>query len=280
MVSRAQNKVIKEVLMCKPLHFSISYIINPWMKVGSEDKNLAKIQWQKLYQTYVDLGIKVNIVDQKSHVPDMVFATDQGIVRGKKVVMSNFRFKERRAERKPYSQWFKKNGFDLEYIPDRAHFEGNGECLFFGPLRREASQKLLIGIGFRASLETCKYLKKALKIEVVPLELINPFFYHLDTALFVLNKETVFYYPGAFSKKSKNILKKLVPNLIELSDFEANNFAANSVVTDHTVVLNKTLPQFRRQLEKLGYRTIEVDISEFAKAGGGAHCLTNILKEE
>lgn len=271
MPSSAQSKVIKEVLMCNPLHYSISYTINPWMKVGSENKNIAQMQWQKLCQTYFDLGIKVNLIDQQPNIPDMVFSTDQGIVKGKKVIISNFRFKERKGERKPYLEWFTSHGYELIFIPEKAYFEGNGECLFFG-------QKLLIGIGFRANMLTCKYLKKTLAVEVIPLELINPFFYHLDTALFVLNEEVVFYYPEAFSKKSQKVLKRLVPNLIPFNDFEANNFAANSVVTDHQVILNKTLPNFRNDLAKLGYKSIEVDISEFAKAGGGAHCLTNVLK--
>lgn len=265
-------KVIKEVLMCRPLYYSISYTINPWMTPGSENKNIAQLQWEKLVQTYQKLGIKINIIDQDPKQPDMVFATDQGIVQGKKVVMSNFRYKERQGETKPYLKWFKENGYEVVFIPSYAHFEGNGECLFFG-------QKLLIGIGYRANMSTCKYLEKALKIEVVPLELIDPYFYHLDTALFVLNEKTIFYYPRAFSKKSLAVLKKIVPNLIELTDFEVRNFAANSVVTDHKVIVNRNLPTFRTTLDKLGYQAIEVDVNEFAKAGGGAHCLTNVLDE-
>lgn len=271
MTRQTKSKVIKEVLMCNPLYFSISYVINPWMKVGSEDKHLAQVQWGKLYQTYLDLGIKVNLIDQEPKKPDMVFSTDQGIVLGKKVLMSNFRFKERKGERKPYLEWFTSHGYEPHFIPDKAHFEGNGECLFF-------CQKLLVGLGFRANEFTCKYLKKALGVEIIPLELINPYFYHLDTALFVLNDETVFYFPEAFSKKSQKVLKKLVPNLIEFNDFEANNLAANSVATDHLVIMNKTLPNFRKILKMLGYKSLEIDISEFAKAGGGAHCLTNVLK--
>lgn len=269
---KTQSKVIKEVLMCRPLYFSISYSINPWMKIGSEDKNMAQIQWQKLTRVYQDLGIRVNLIDQKPKIPDMVFSADQGIVVGKKVIMSNFRFRERKGERKPYLDWFITHGYEPIFIPEKAHFEGNGECLFF-------CQKLFIGIGYRANFLTCKYLKKALDMEVIPLELVNPYFYHLDTAMFVLNNQTVFYYPEAFSKKSQKVLQKLAPNLITFDDFEAHNFAANSVVTDHQVIINKTLPSFRKSLTKLGYESVEADISEFAKAGGGAHCLTNILKE-
>lgn len=258
--------------MCQPLYYSISYTINPWMVPGTENKNIAQMQWEKLVATYQKLGIKVNLIDQRVGLPDMVFATDQAILQGKKAFMSNFRYKERQGEREPYLEWFKANGYEINFFPRKAHFEGNGECLFFQDL-------LFIGIGYRANKFTCKYFKKALKIEVIPLELINPYFYHLDTAMFVLNTQTVFYYPQAFSKKSQKVLKKLVPNLIPFSDFEIRNFAANSVVTDHKVIVNRNLPTFANTLESLGYSAIEVDLNEFTKAGGGAHCLTNILKE-
>lgn len=265
------SKVIKEVLMCRPLFYSISYTINPWMVPGSENKNIAQLQWEKLFQTFKSLGIKVKLIDQKPNLPDMVFATDQGIVRGKKVYMSNFRYSERKGERKPYLKWFEDHGYEPIFLPKEAQFEGNGECLFF-------REKLFVGIGFRANENTCKYLSKFLKIEVLPLELINPYFYHLDTALFVLNDDVVFYYPLAFSKKSQELLQKLVPNLTAFTDFEVRNFAANSVATKDKVIVNRNLPTFRDTLAKFGYQAIEVDVNEFTKAGGAAHCLANVLK--
>lgn len=272
-IMKAKIKIIKAVLMCRPLYYSISYTINPWMVPGSENKSIAQIQWENLIATYKNLGIKINVIDQKDGLPDMVFSTDQGVVQGKKVFMSSFRYPQRQGERAPYLKWFKDHNFEVEFFPKNAYFEGNGECLFFKDI-------LLIGIGFRANMLTCKCFKKALKTEVIPLELINPYFYHLDTALFVLNDVTIFYYPQAFSKKSQKVLKKLVPNLIPFTDFEVRNFAANSVVTDHQVIVNRNLPTFRNTLNKLGYSALEIDLNEFTKAGGAAHCLTNVLKEE
>lgn len=265
-------RVIKEVLMCKPLYYSISYTINPWMMPGSENKNVAYRQWERLVEIYEQLGIKINLIYQRPSLPDMVFATDQGVIQGKKIFMSSFRYKERQGERKPYLEWFKNHNYEINFFPKNAYFEGNGECLFFKDV-------LLIGIGYRANLLTCKCFKKALKMEVIPLELISPYFYHLDTAVFVLNNQTMFYYPAAFSKKSQKVLQKLVPNLISLTDFEARNFAANSVVTNHQVIINRNLPSFKNILKSLGYEALEVDLHEFAKSGGAAHCLTQVLKE-
>jgi N-dimethylarginine dimethylaminohydrolase len=265
-----QNK-IKQVLMCRPLHFSeLDYIINPWMKPGTINKNKAMTEWENLAAIYKSLGIKVTTLDQEVGVPDMVFAADQGIVHGKKVLLSQFWYDERKNETQYYEKWFKDNGYEITYLPPGVYFEGNGDAY-------EWQDKLLIGTGFRADEYTCETVSKLLKMEVVSLHISDPKFYHLDVGFFPLNETTAFYYPKAFSKESRGILKKLVPNLLEFSREEAMGFCANSVVTGKHVIHQKGNPTFQKNLALLGYKSIEVDLSEFKKSGGGAHCLTNIL---
>ncbi len=55
---------IKKVLMCRPLHYSVEYIINPWMKPNSVDPKKAMQQWNNLVSIYQSLGIDVEIIDQ------------------------------------------------------------------------------------------------------------------------------------------------------------------------------------------------------------------------
>ncbi len=265
------QKLIKRVLMCKPLYFEkLDYVINPWMKPGTIDKAKAMDEWTQLVDAYKSLGITVETINQKKGSPDMVFATDQGIVQGKKVLLSRFWCDERKDESTYYQSWFEENGYKINYLPTDIYFEGNGDSYFWG-------DKLLIGVGFRADKKTCDAISKILDVEVVPLEIIDPKFYHLDVGFFPLNNETAFYYPPAFSQKSRGVLKKLVPNLIELSTDEANGFCANSVVTDHHVVHQKGNPTFQTKLKELGYTSVPVASDEFMKSGGGIHCLTNIL---
>lgn len=268
-----RTKVIKEVLMCRPSHYSVSYAINPWMVPGSASKNLAQIQWKKLVKTYLNLGIKVHEINQKKGLPDMVFSTDQGIVFRKKFIVSNFKYPQRKGERRDYLHWFEKHKFEINFLPKGIFFEGSGDCLFFREI-------LFTGTGFRTSKNAYKYLSSKLGAQAFPLKLINPYFYHLDTALMVLNEESVFYYAQAFDGKSQKLLKKIVPNLISLSLSEVRNFATNSVVTDHKVIINANLTTFKKRLEKLGYRAIEIDMSEFIKSGGASHCLTQVIKEQ
>ena len=268
-----KNKLIKKVLMCRPLYFSeLDYAINPWMKPGTIDNTKAMSEWDNLVSVYKKQNIDVEVIDQKHNVPDMVFATDQGIVHEKTVILSRFWCDERKNESKHYEEWFEKNGFQITYLPRGAYFEGNGDSYLW-------HDKLLIGVGFRADEYTCQTVSKLLDIEVIPLQITDPKFYHLDVGFLPINSETAFYYPKAFSKQSREVMKKLIPNLLEFTKDEANGFCANSVVTDHHVICQKNNPTFETKLHNLGYKTIPVELTEFKKSGGGAHCLTNILEE-
>ena len=260
--------------MCEPRYFeTLDYVINPWMTPGKINKEKAAQEWKQLVHVYKDQGITVEIIDQKKRSPDMVFATDQGIVQGKNVLLSRFLKDERKRETTHYEKWFRENNYTITYLPEGVYFEGNGNSYIW-------RDKIVIGVGYRANEETCKAVGKLLGKEVIPLEIIDPAFYHLDVGFFPLNNETIFYYPPAFSEKSRGVLKKLVPNLIEFSKEEAYGFSANSVITDHHVIHQKGNPTFQKKLSDLGYLSIEVDLSEFKKSGGGIHCLTNILKEK
>ncbi len=257
--------------MCHPSHYGIEYEINPWMKGSVVDQQKAIRQWQTLVAIYESLGIKVTVIEQKAGLPDMVFAADQGIVFGNsEVLLSNFRYVQRRGESKVYSKWYKDHGYKVRLLPKDMYFEGNGEL-------QKWRDMLFIGTGFRSSYEASLKVGKILGKKVLPIELIDDRFYHLDTCLFVLNNEVVLYYPKALSQDSVSNLQKLVPNLVEIEESDALKFATNSVVIDSNLIIQTGNTRIGGMVKKLGYNVIDVDVSEFVKAGGGIHCLTGML---
>ncbi len=252
--------------MCRPDHFQVEYVINPWMKKGSVDVVKAKKQWQELVDTYTSLGIQVEVIAQKPELPDMVFTADQALIIGKTAYLSHFRFAERQPESAVFEKWFLENGYSVQPISDQYYFEG-GECVHWQDM-------YFVGTGFRAQKEACPQLAEMIKKTVQPLTLIDERFYHLDTCLLVLDDENAFYYPQAFDSASQKLLLETIPNLIEFTESEALGFAANSVVTERTVITQKGNERFFQKLHALKYQPIEIDISEFIKSGGGIHCLT------
>jgi N-dimethylarginine dimethylaminohydrolase len=261
---------VTRVLMCRPTNFDVKYVINPHMKPYSVVQPQALWEWENLVATLRSLSIQVDVIDQPTGVPDMVFATDQGIVRGNKVLLANFRYKQRKKETPYYRQWFKDNGFEVYDLTRVFSFEG-GDALF-------QKETLMVGTGFRASVGSCEEISELFDIDVIPLRLIDPNFYHLDMCFLPLSDDSAVYYPAAFSESSRTLLARLVPQLHEMTQEEAESYAANSFVSDNVVVIQSGNPKFRQRLEDLGYMVAEVDLSEFKKAGGGIHCLINTLE--
>src|SRR5260221_14678316 len=95
-------KLIKKVLMCNPLYFVVEHVYNPWMKPGSVDTKKSQRQWNELKKIYEQLDIEVLVIDQVKGINDMVFATDQGIVKDGEVLLSNLRVDLRKPERAHY----------------------------------------------------------------------------------------------------------------------------------------------------------------------------------
>lgn len=61
--------------------------------------------------------------------------------------------------------------------------------------------KILCGYGKRnSSPEVAEFLEETFGIEAIGLELIDQRFYHLDTALFPINKDLIAVYEPAFSE--------------------------------------------------------------------------------
>lgn len=264
---------IKRVLLCKPTYFAVDFVINPHMKLGSVDTGRAMLQWNNLVTALTGSGIKADIIKQEKGLPDMVFATDQGIVQNDAIVLANFRFDERKKETTYYREWFISHGFKIKTIDKELAFEGGGNTQFFGDI-------LFVGIGFRATAKSCDALSEQLSVKVLPLEIIDPYYYHLDTCYVTIDNDSAFYYPPAFSEQSCDLLKSVVRNLYKLTKTEAEGFAANSFVSGNTIFIQANLPSFKAKLEALGKKVIEVDVSEFHKAGGGIHCLINPLEKK
>ena len=80
---------------------------------------------------------------------------------------------------------------------------------------------MLAGYGFRTDRRAHDEIAAAVAMPVVSLELVDPRFYHLDTALAVLDDTTIAYYPQAFSAESRTRLLELFPDAIEVARADA-----------------------------------------------------------
>ncbi|MDO8262893.1 MAG: arginine deiminase-related protein [Gallionella sp.] len=266
---------MKHFLMCEPGFFEVCYVINPWMEgnLGKVNKELANKQWENLYGIVARLA-SVSLIEPVSGLPDMVFTANAGLVHsnkngGKEVIVSSFRHAERKPEAQHYEKFFASQGYRVLHLKESTIFEGAGDALF------DSQGKLWIGSGIRSDLHALDEIVDALDVEAYALELINPHWYHLDTAFCPLPEGQAIAYPKAFAGKSAAALEAAFgENIIWVSDIDAKNFACNAISIGRSVIMHKASAELKRALKKCGLELIEADVSEFLKSGGSCKCLT------
>jgi N-dimethylarginine dimethylaminohydrolase len=270
------------LLMVDPSHFEVSYVINPWMKPGAwrEDPEghlrAAQEASAALHEALAASGAQVMVVPGAPGLPDMVFPANAAVVLDGKAIVARFRFPERRGEEPLFLKAF--HSFQarglletVSQFPEGCFQEGAGDCIW------DATRGLFwAGYGQRSVREAVPVIETFFAAPVVPLELVSPRFYHLDTCFLALTGGEVVYYPPAFSAAAKAAIKAHVraDDLIEASDEDAKGFCVNAVNFGREIVMARPQDGLRRKLEARGYRVTGVDLEPFILSGGGAYCMT------
>ena len=222
MTSDATHRVAtpRSYLMCPPEYFAVTYAINPWMRPDAPvDPELAMRQWAALRATHESLGHMVSVIEPVAGLPDMVFAANGATVIGGTVLGVRFRHQERAGEAAAYLSWLRGHGYSPVHEPVFVN-EGEGDILVAG-------DALLAGYGFRSEVAAATELEAVFGRRVVSLRLVDPRFYHLDTALCVLDASTAMYYPAAFDDAGRAALASVFDELIEAKDEDAEVLGLN-----------------------------------------------------
>jgi N-dimethylarginine dimethylaminohydrolase len=264
-------------LMCPPTLYDVDYVINPWMagNVHGSSRALAAAQWQNLYEAVSKIA-NVELVQPELGSPDMVFTANAGLERNGTVAISSFFHPERQGEEPHFRRWFEQAGYTLVDVPRATPFEGEGDALF-----STDGRCLWAGHGTRTAISSHRALRETWNIPVVPLHLIDPRFYHLDTCFAPLEGGYVMYFPDAFDHLSLHRIEAFYPpeKRIIVREIDAVSFACNAINVGRTIILNRITTKLSSQLEQLNFRVIQVELTEFLKAGGAAKCLVMKLSK-
>ena len=259
--------------MCPPDFYGIEYEINPWMSRDTpSDAERSRQQWQALYDLLVGLQVDVRLMEPVRGLPDLVFTANAGLVWHDMVFLSSFRHAARQGETPVDAEWFVANGFRTIEIPAGMYFEGAGDALFCG-------DTLYAGYLVRSDATAMQWLGQQMGCRVIPLQLVDGHYYHLDTCFCPLDGTSAIYFPGAFDDYARRALAQ-IPHLIEVDEDEAARFACNAVVVGRDVVLNTGCPNLEAALQAAGFTPHATELGEFLKSGGSAKCLTLRLDGE
>ncbi|SDX94713.1 N-Dimethylarginine dimethylaminohydrolase [Modestobacter sp. DSM 44400] len=262
----------RHYVMCPPTHFDVRYAINPWMRPGGPvDLDLALRQWGELVAVYERLGHRVDVLTPAADLPDMVFAANGALVLDGRAFGASFAHPERQREAELHRVFLQRAGYADVHIPRHVN-EGEGDFLVVGDL-------VLAGTGFRTDVAAHREAQEFFGRPVITLELADPRFYHLDTAVAVLDDHTIAWYPGAFSPGSQGVVRTLFPDSVEASEADAAVLGLNAVSDGRHVVLPSAAGALSAQLAERGWLPIGVDLSELLKAGGSVKCCTLELRD-
>jgi N-dimethylarginine dimethylaminohydrolase len=269
----------RRYLMCPPEHFDVVYEINPWMDAATPvDTDRALSQWQGLVDTYTALGHEVHVLPAQPGLPDMVFAANGATSVDGRVLGAAFATAERTAEAAHHLAWHTEHagllGWDEVRVPEHTN-EAEGDFAVVGDV-------VLAGYGFRTDPRAHAELSDTAGVPVVSLRLVDERYYHLDTALGVLDDRpgqgNVAYYPAAFSEGSRRVLERLFPEAVLADETDAEVLGLNFVSDGTSVVLPERAEKLAAQLAERGYVPVPVDLSELLKGGGSVKCCTQELR--
>jgi N-dimethylarginine dimethylaminohydrolase len=234
---------------------------------------IAVEQWNALYGHITAAGARVSLLEPVRGLPDLVFTANAAMIIGNQALLSRFRHRQRQGE-EPYNRrWFSENGFEVVDVPENFSFEGAGDALFCG-------DTLYAGYRMRSDAAGHQEIGRMIGCRVIPVELVDARYYHLDTCFCPLGEGEAIWYPAAFDEYGQRAIREHVQNVIEVEQAEAERFACNAVVIGRRVITNTGCERLHRALCERGYRPIATPLDEFVKAGGSAKCLTLRLDGE
>lgn len=259
-------------LMCRPDHYTVNYVINPWMEgnINRPNEGKAAVEWDGFISGLREVA-EVSVIQQADGLPDMVFSANGAFILNGVATVANYRHPQRQGEEPLYDDWLSQNGFRTVRIPRTIAFEGAGDAL------HDKTRRIIWAAwGFRSDLESHPLLAEIHQTRVASLHLVDERFYHLDTCFAPLDGGHVMYFPGAFDAASQRLIEEIVEpdKRIVVSLADALRFVCNAVEASGHLFVNDCSPELEAQIAATGLKVHRTYMSQFLMAGGANRCLT------
>lgn len=234
---------------------------------GLTTADLGKPDYEKLlvqHAAYVEAlkkcGVEVTQLPASEAFPDSTFVEDTAVLTPDFAVVTNPGAASRNKEIEEMEPVLKGFFNKFYYIDAPGTLEG-GDIL-------QIEDHFYIGVSTRTNEEGARQLKEILegegyKATIVPLKK----FFHLKTGISYLGKNTIlaageFIDHPDFAQYEK----------ITISDND--EYAANCILVNDYVLIPKGFEEPVRKVQEAGFKTIELDMTEFQKQDGGLSCLS------
>ena len=255
----------REILMCRPDYFEITYQINPWMDQHHQPDALkVEQEYDALIEAHESVGRKVHFLPPATGLPDMTYTANQALIRGKKAVLGNLP-PERAPEITHTRRWLEAHGFEVFDCPYL--FSGQGDAVPTG------TGAVIKGREWRSDPRSDAFIADTLGYEVIPIHTVSDRWYDDDLAIGVIKPGLLAVCFDALDPDSQALLKARQDlEIIPVTLPEAENYALNLVSDGATVILAEGAPKLTAELNRRGLQVIIRNISQLKLGGGGIRC--------
>lgn len=263
-------------LMSPPEFYWVHYLLNPWMEWHERADGIrARRQWTRLVEVIEEAGGEVAVLPASPSVGAMTFTRDTAVVldEGRALVLRNHS-RRGRVEPAHVARWLTEDGFETEHLPAEELLDG-------GNVLRTADRWLIgvpPGTTRRPPDLAADLLRATTDVPCFGIPLVGGEFGHLDMVMADLAGEAWLVYPPALrhTRFDADEWRRVLGGrpVINVEDEEARELACNIVVVEDVVIGGGLSTRLCRKIERLGLSVCPVDLDEFRRGGGGAHCLT------
>jgi dimethylargininase len=228
--------------------------------LGKPDYKKSLSQHSEYIHKLKQLGLNVNILAQNEKFPDSTFIEDVAICTQECAVITNPGAESRRDEITGMRQVLENHYDQIEEIKSPGTLEG-GDVMM-------VETHCFIGISDRTNIQGAEQLIKILgKYGMTGSIVMLNKMLHLKSGVSYLENNKMLVCGEFIGNK---IFGKFDRILIE----DNESYAANSLWINDRVLVPDGFPETRKKIEKAGYETIVLDMSEFRKIDGGLSCLS------
>ncbi len=206
-------------------------------------------------------GVEIVSLPAIHGYPDAPFVEDTTVVFDHLALACPNKEKSRRGEGASIHKEIKKYR-TIKTLPPSVTLDG-GDVL-------NTDEKIFVGISSRTNFEAVNALAKFTKKPIIPIKILRGL--HLKTSVSYLGNDILVLDPSSVETNPLHEFKWIETD-------SSSHRAANCLAIENKVLMSKESNQIADRIHKEGFKTLELDISEFEKADGGLTCLSIMLKQ-
>lgn len=236
---------------------------------GISTSNLGKPSFEKAreqHENYIralkKAGLEVTVLESDNKYPDSTFVEDPAIVTKDFAVITNPGAESRKGETREIAETL------LNFYSEDQIFKIKAPATLEGGDVMQVNNIFYIGLSERTNKMGGEELKEILKENGLKGVIVDfKDILHLKTGIAYIGDNTLVTIKSFIDKEEFSDYDKII-----LDDEES--YAANCIRVNEYVIIPKGFPEAKNKIEKAGFNTLSVDVSEFRKIDGGLSCLS------